>query len=546
MLAHLCPNLINLKGSFDSMEYLKAIEQQHREGHLQRLHFIRVPYLENATDIAIYHTTILEFRNTIKQITIVDGISNTISTQCLIPPTSLQLFTSTEHVHLREFSRVHLYRIKDYVSNCGPHVKSLWVKMPETTTVPLQDEFNGQSDVQPQENVSELKLFLQGITINELAFIMRMFPSLKRINFGVDVLNQIAFDRRDVQAIVQFFDYLSLITKVDCRFESHDISTGLGLLPHLAKLFELKELWLVSSNVIDHTKISIALLDLPYLFFEADGFTARSETKGLGVAIEICSTEPQASFVRALEGLQRESIESITIGNHRMRPAMLQQVKQQSLDYIVDLYKGMQDLTFRGVEFLLHAPQSRNQIVEYLRCLHLDECKITEYCYSRLSCQFKKIDCFKVSYSQWDIKNSLHKTKRIYLPYTTIKTVSLDTKLGFRSCHIIGAWTNTTCITLKATRDQPNKPITLKECNDEQLQISKSDVNKRIVGTLYCFYLVKKARSRPRKWCHRVLRRGITFWNTFQEFLGSLISSDFFACGSKAKFIDFKEWMFSP
>ncbi|KAL9560029.1 hypothetical protein MBANPS3_000144 [Mucor bainieri] len=497
MLARLCPNLTTMN-EHSSMEYLKTMSQLHCEGYLQRLEFITVPlYIYDATAIATYHATILEFKETIKDITIVDGVSKTVSTECLIPPTSLHLFTNAKHVELQEFARVHLYRVKDYVSNCGPHIRSLSVTMLGANPTPLQGEYNTQSDVQPQENVQELSIYLNGITTDELAFILRMFPSLKKIELNS---RETSFDQADMQVVARLLDELSLIPKVDCKFGWQDVATGLGLLPWLAKSLDIKALWVASLDPLGYpTEISIKLQHLKQEWSTTpDGFTARSKTKGLSATVEIFSTEAQTFFARALENLKDEYIESITIGPQEIAYGEpFQTVEQQSIDYIVDHYKGMQDLIFRGVEFPSHAHQSANQTVKHLRYLHLNECKIIgEDYFIKLSCQFKHINHFKISSTLWYSTYDTYKMK-IHLPYTTLKTISLDIMFGDKPYYIIRVWTNDTCITLKATWDQTTKRIASEEDhgdNDrfpnhlEGYNYSESlrdDYQKYVVGTLH-------------------------------------------------------------
>ncbi|KAL9541551.1 hypothetical protein MBANPS3_009055 [Mucor bainieri] len=422
MLAHLCPNLTSISGSFDLMEYLKTVSHLHRKGYFQRLEFVKAPIDINRTVIATYHATILEFKETIKDITITDGISNTLlSAECLIPPTSLQLFTSVERVELREFARVHLYRIKNYVSNCGPQVRSLDVQMLETTTASLQDEYNEQSGVQPRESIQELSIYPE-ITTNEMAFIMRMFPSLKKIYLaGLNVLDKINFNQADMQVVTQVLNYLSLITDVHCQFMLEESSTGLDLLPHVAKAIDIKELS-IESFPLDAPIMTVIELQRPAQAFKAT-------PNGFSVYIRICFTQAPALFARALGNLKGSSIESIDIGcsDDNMLP---QKIEQRSIDYIVDNYKALQDLTFTCVEFPPHAFQSAKQRVEHLRNLCLNECTITEDYLTALAWKFQQIDHFELYDSIMSDSNKM----KIHLPYTTLKTISLNIGLG--KCHL--------------------------------------------------------------------------------------------------------------
>ncbi|KAL9553251.1 hypothetical protein MBANPS3_003387 [Mucor bainieri] len=478
--AFLCPNLTILDGHFDSITYLETILHLHREGYFQRLEIVRIPDLTDATAIAKYHTTILEFKDTLKSITITDCISNKTSNECLIPPTSLQLFTSITHVELREFTRAHLYRIKDYVSNCGPHVRSLSIKMRfEMTTKSLQDEYKAQSAVQPRENVRDLSISLPYIIPNELAFIMRMFPSLKRMSLVLNrTLDETGFDQTNIQTLTHFFDYLSLITEVNFQFKWNDTSTGLDLFAHLAKSVGIKELTIISSNALDDTGISIDLKRPPQALKATtpDKSTERNKNEGFEVFVDICSTEVQASFARALEGLQSNSIKTISMGPHILDPSLPLQLDQQSLDYIFDHYKG--------VEFPSHAPQSANQTTKRLRYLHLEYCKITEDYFTALSHQFNQIDHFMISDCQWSYENNnLGKKMRIHLPYTTFKTISLDIDLGEKSCYVVRVWTHATCTTLNATQDQRTEPITF---TLEELYVTESLVDDLKEVIIYC------------------------------------------------------------
>ncbi|KAL9548702.1 hypothetical protein MBANPS3_005555 [Mucor bainieri] len=346
-LAYLCPNLVILKNkSSDSTKYLETLANLHRQGFLQRLEFISIPNMTSNSNVATYNATILEFKDTIRSVTFVDGGYD-------IRPTYLQLFTSAEHLCLLYFSRVHLYQIKDCVSNCGPRVKSVSVTTHKLYMISLQDEYNDPFAVQPHRTVEELTICQHGITTNELAFIMRMFPLLKRVSLDSLILDKISFNQSDMQVITQFFGYLSQMTKVRCGFRWHDISNGLELLPHLAKSLGIKELSITGLNKRGtHSKISILLRNPPnVLRCTLNESTARSKTKGLSATIEICSTEAQAFFGEALESLKSDSIESITITHL----GYTLEVEQHLVDYIVNHYKGLQDLTFDHVKFRWNA-----------------------------------------------------------------------------------------------------------------------------------------------------------------------------------------------
>ncbi|KAL9552810.1 hypothetical protein MBANPS3_003583 [Mucor bainieri] len=467
-LAQLCPNLTILEKEWDnSVKFLETLTRLHRQGYLQRLEFITPPAgMKTRNNAPTYDATILEFKDTIKSITIIDDSHRT-------QPTFLQLFTSAEHVCLLHFSRVHIYRIKDYISNCGPHIKSVYVKMyRQPVIVSLQDEYNDPSDVHPQRNVQDLTLDIrQRITTNELAFVMRLFPSLKKISFGSQsILDDFRFDRADMQVIVQFFGYLSQMTEFSCGFKWYDISIGLDLLPHLAISLGIKKIS-IASSMNSRAEICIHLM-LPMHVYKhsIDEFSARSKTKGAGATIEIPLSEAQeAFFPRAVEGLKSKSIESVAIG----RSKHTLKVEQHLIDYMVDHYKGLQELTFNTVEFLWNAPLSAVHTVKHLRSLHLDSCNITEKDFTRLSWQFQQIDHFKLSTDQWSRIPNVDKKIKIHLPFTTLKTVSITMHCAMP--YTIKIWTTgNSCIMLKATCEHYYwKYFTLKEIADNQSLASK-------------------------------------------------------------------------
>ncbi|KAL9552186.1 hypothetical protein MBANPS3_003903 [Mucor bainieri] len=493
LLAQLCPNLTHLYGRFDdAKDYLKNLSLLHREGYFQRLEKVNIPVNLPGSGIATYHSTLLEFKDTLKQMVILAGASNEISIESLIPPTSLQLFTSAERVSLLYPTRVHLCGIKDYASNCGPHVRSLHVYMPAgtTTTAPPQDEYYHQLDVQPQEHIQELIVKRTRLTTSELAFIVCMFPSLKNIYIDAGVLDEINFNHADVRVMIRVFYYLSRIAQLHYQFQCRAISTGLDLLPHLARATDVKQLSISISNVVRNGSAEIYVKLTRAETMPAEGTpkrsTVRETNKGLNARIEIRSTELQASFARALEGLRGKSIESIMIESRGMESseqAFNQVVEQQSMDYILDHYKGMQKLTFKRIAFPSQAPTTAKQAVKYVHYLHLDECEITEDYFDGLSRQFERIDHFKFSSDQWcdmDINSNsdnMEKEIRVYLPHTAIGTITLE--IHGAVSYSIKVRATADCMKLKvALLDQTNQTITREEASNN------NDGGKRLANDL--------------------------------------------------------------
>lgn len=241
VLAHFCPNIIKLEGCNFPAKFYEILLRSHRNGHLQHLEHFTSPKFNNSREFMAYHAALLEFKDTLKQITIKDAVSTTLTTECLISPISLQLFSCAERVSFEETTRVHLHRFKDYIANCNSNVKHIVFRL-EGPSMPLQAEYNVQSVVDPQENVQELYIFTEtSFASDELAFIMHTFPSVKKLTLETDTD---VHRQHDIDAVIQFFDYASLIPDVSCNYLWFEVSQGLGLLPHLANSLEIKEVYI--------------------------------------------------------------------------------------------------------------------------------------------------------------------------------------------------------------------------------------------------------------------------------------------------------------
>ncbi|KAL9554003.1 hypothetical protein MBANPS3_003015 [Mucor bainieri] len=498
VLAQLCPHITNLTGKSLSSEFFETLVGLHRQGNLQYLKAISDTDFSDEGDknnlFTKYHTATLEFKNTLTSITVVDGICKTTSTECLITPASLQLFSCAEHLHLKELSRAHLYQIRNYISACGPSLTALTITMPGATiSTPPAMEDDLLVVVYPNWHLQDLALNLEvPLTSEEMILVMRWFPSLKSLTLCLSLLSEDdLIYQYDMDVVVQFLEYLSLIPGVDYTM-CVNVNQGLAYLPHLVNSIEIKSLSLISSDVMYDSELDFDLVKKPTEALSNDNTLVNS--KAFDFTTIIVSNQAQAVFVSVLEEFKGRVIENVTIGVHPKNNDdgadnidadnngtgvnatddednedneddeddededdegfQHTTLTHQSIGCLMDI--DMQHLTFSGVKFPSHAPRLRTR----------RKCNISESYFTWLSCQLERINCLEILYAA-SVFSNVDRTIRIILPYTTLDTISF-TVHGVLS-YTIKVWVNYNCATLKATRAEDIGAITLEEIEVEDL-----------------------------------------------------------------------------
>lgn len=129
-----------------------------------------------------YHKAIITFKDTIKKVSVINADGKAVTTEAFIQPDYLQYFSCAETLQLQELSRLHLSRMRNYISQCYPNNKSIAITMVEdnTTHMLLPDEYNAKFIICPQNNVQKLLINVESLlTPNEIAFIIHIFSSMK-------------------------------------------------------------------------------------------------------------------------------------------------------------------------------------------------------------------------------------------------------------------------------------------------------------------------------------------------------------------------------
>ncbi|KAL9546477.1 hypothetical protein MBANPS3_006650 [Mucor bainieri] len=463
MLMQLCPNLTAFKGSYIPAVFYDAIANLQHGGSLQKLQSIEAPVFGSQVDmkplISSYHNAVAAFKNTLKEITLLDSVGKTVTTtNDLIRPDDLQQFSRVEQLNLTEFRRVHLYRLKDYITNCSPNTtKSISIDFVDC----LESDvivYNDFDIINPMIQIQQLSIQLttQPITPNEMIFLMQMFPALKRLFLASGQNGSFTPIIRDVdlKVVARFFDYLFSIPQVECQDLWFGVSEGLGLLPQLA-----------NSIFIQHLSVAVMENNSP------DGLSIKlnretqQEAATSSLTIEALPDDRQAFFCLALEAFKNKSITCLTIGLDDSHYNEVEKVNQELMDYIIDNFTSLQEVSYRYIAFPSAIPLLKpSQQAKSLRCLHLYYCQITSDYFTKLSSQLEHVDVFKFTtslrhendYNEFCIGAKI----RIYLPYTTIDTIELA--ILFVETHTIKILTKYSCFALKAVfSSNPNDHPTL-------------------------------------------------------------------------------------
>ncbi|KAL9544606.1 hypothetical protein MBANPS3_007531 [Mucor bainieri] len=344
---HLCPNVTTLIGRNLPASLYEALSGLHASDNLQHLEHLSEPNIQSEKDwkalAPSYYKAIVGFKNTLKDITVFDAIGKKAAIDILIQPDYLQLFPCLEHLHLNELSRIHLFRLGRYISNCSARTRSISVEMGDATSVPLSPEYNEQSSITPQPQVKRLSMAIcaKPLTANEMAYIMQMFPSLEHFSLAttMDVREGcIVPILHDTDVVFQFLNYLSRISQVGFGEIWFDASEGLALLPRLADLLNPHQV------TIEYAEIDF--LDIFSIKWDHETRSTRTDSndndanttsKHSSLTIQIFSTDIQTKFYRALEVFKDRPV-VINIGQYAPRSSFTdrQEITEESLDYIVN------------------------------------------------------------------------------------------------------------------------------------------------------------------------------------------------------------------
>ncbi|KAL9554758.1 hypothetical protein MBANPS3_002673 [Mucor bainieri] len=484
MLLHLCPNATLLIGANFPSKFYQAMPDLHRNGNLRHLEHIKAPEVVDSDNrealISTYHKCILAFKNTIKNFTVFDGVGRVVVSEASIPPAALQHFPCVQNLQLVELSRFHLYRMRDYVSNSPPTVNFIDIAMisndTERTLPPepilLPDEYFDPHMVRPKTSVQKLSIRLQSsLTSNEMAFIMRMFPSLNTFTFEMDGdLEWGAPTPDNMELNVQFFDYLFLIPHVDLIQLWFGVSEGLALLPRIANSSDFRVLKLSNSRTAVHAGASITLnrqtqLSEAVCISDTDIQAAYSSLN-----IDMISDDTPTFCSDALELFKDKSIEILCLGyGDDCASPVVTKLSPGSMDCIINKYTSLQELTLNHIDFVPGASYSGIGNIKHLRRLGLNHCQISENQLFELSFQLEHVDYLKFSTSTiHQLHNEISgsaSTVRVLMPYTTFTTIEL--KLQNFPHYIIKVQARSNCIALKATPSSDRaSPGTLEEYDE--------------------------------------------------------------------------------
>ncbi|KAF1798250.1 hypothetical protein V8B55DRAFT_1552698 [Mucor lusitanicus] len=443
IFAHLCPNIVEIKGLVYSSELLKTLTSLHRQGKLQHLEDFPTPNrgTEDADILDTnYYTSAMEFKDTLKNMYIREGIRKARSPQCLITPASLQLFPSLKCLILAESSRVNLYQLRDYLSGCPSTLETLIIRMSGSTLPP--STVNGdQSAVHPRKNIRHLQLDLDSFLVSdEMAFTMRMFASLDKFDFIPPYREDVVSHQYDMQVVAQFLKYLSLVPLVE-------YSIGFGTAQSVASIsrlvipMDIKSLSLHASVPEPNTVLRL----LSKSSFMKAPLNSIAKTNRFDIDIRVDANEAQALLDSVLENLKGRTMDSLSIDSFVDSFDIPQKLTQQSIDSLLNINV---QLVFNLAEFPPHVPLSQTRKLKHLAYLRLANCKITESYFTWLSCQFEQIDNFEFS-NYYRLERNTDIKIRIPLLYTTLDKLSL-TITGHVMSFIIRVWVNCRCITLKA------------------------------------------------------------------------------------------------
>ncbi|KAL9555528.1 hypothetical protein MBANPS3_002313 [Mucor bainieri] len=454
-LAHLCPNVTSLLGEHIPAEFYTALPKLYLNETLQRLEYISPPtgrYNSDITMISSYHKAIAIFRETLKEITVIDGVCRTVATADSIEPDYLQHFPRMEHLHLEEFSRFCLPQARDYISNHCLAMKSISIRMrnPGEST-PLLAENDDQPIMIPQTQVQTLSLDLISIhlTPNEMAFIMHTFPSLREFNLQFDPTSGnegIASIQQDTEAVGLFFSYLSLIPRVDYQQTWFDSSNGLDLLSRLTKSIEIHDLSINGLDTLENaTDIAAVSIHLHRRIQRKEAYSACRDTINKTNCYFLCNqlyeNDTAASFRKLLGFFNNYTqLKSLSLGDLSVG----QKITEVSMDYIIDRFISLEELVYISIEFPQEAYNLNTVTAKHLRYLCLMFCEISEDCFTKLSYQLQHVDQFE--FITANNGTSAQDILRIYLPYTAINTLEL-TIYGWAS-YSIKAWSDSRCTKL--------------------------------------------------------------------------------------------------
>ncbi|KAL9559223.1 hypothetical protein MBANPS3_000540 [Mucor bainieri] len=435
-LAHLCPNITTVTGHHLPPDFFDVVSELRCRGDLQYLGYIDPPEcnIERKNDdemasVLSYNKAIVAFKDTLKNISIIDGAGGNDST---IQPDLLQQFSLIQHLHLGDFSRFHLSRMGKYISNCCPMTTAITIAL-GNKTVEMSTN-NVQPIVTPATQVQHLAIEVYDAFLipGEMAFIMRMLPSLQSFTFDMVEFQEpdtIVPIKYNIEVVAQFLDYLSLMPKFKYDQMWLGVSQGLGLLPRLANAIDAQDLCIGGVDT-DTNALSIQMDRKVQSVKDISNASATVNTKRTSITIQIWSNEAEPSCLKALDAFKNKSISTLSLGIDDYNDlSAFPTITEEFMDYIMDEFPNLQELTFRDAKFPSEAPLDiKNRRKRRLRCLRLYSCKITKDYFTQLFSTLEHVDQFTFSTSMWleRHENEIEDDIRICVPYTSINTLKIS------------------------------------------------------------------------------------------------------------------------
>ncbi|KAL9553244.1 hypothetical protein MBANPS3_003380 [Mucor bainieri] len=442
-LAHLCPNITTVTGRHLPPDFFDVVSELRFRGGLQYLQCIDPPEhnLEKEDDnemasVVSYNKAIIAFKDTLKNISVIDGVGGYRTT---IKPNFLQKFSRVQHLHLDEFSRFHLSRMGTYISNCCPKTTTITISL-GNLSVKINEE-DAKSIVTPVTQVQRLVIEVSGVFLvpSEMAFIMRMFPSLQSFSFDIknlDEPNSVVLFRHSMEVVAQFFDYLSLIPKVEYKQIWFDVSEGLDLVSHVANTIDVQDLYIIGVGIDELDAVLIGLnreVQFAKDVSNASNDSATDNTKRSTLIIQIWSTDwdTESHCHHALNTFKNKSIRTLALGSNRcMDLSMFPFFTEDFMDDIIDGFPSLQELTLNNAHFPVEE-------LSYFK-------KNREDYFTQLFTALEHVDqfTFSTTISHEVTENGNIDNIRICVPYTSINTLKIS--ISDLSSYTIKVWSGCT------------------------------------------------------------------------------------------------------